>query len=139
MDIKTVIVDASSLDLALGAMGMEEDDSLTTAVLISLFSDGQVNGERGWWGDSYPEQAGDAIAQSQIWLLDRAKRTPAVMQAAQNYANSALTWLVKDGVASSVTATASNPFPDVLALTIAIQRPQGPLTIKISNLWSPYV
>lgn len=29
------------------------DDSLTTSILISLFTDLRVNDERGWWGDDF--------------------------------------------------------------------------------------
>lgn len=124
------IVDAST--------SLEFVNDLTTSVLISLFTDapasdddvipdGTVN-RRGWWGD--PGMG------SKIWLLERAKALPSVAATVESYAQSALAWLVSDGVAASVDASAVRLGPTVLQLTITILRGSGkPIAITFANLW----
>lgn len=143
MDIQTQLITSDSLDWSLGPLGLAEDNSLTTAVLISLFSDARVDGQRGWWGDSYPDSSSDRrLANSRLWLLDRAKQTAETLKNAKTYAEEALAALVEDGVASSVTVTASYPDPQVLQLIITIQKPAhsggGTESFRIDNLWSAY-
>lgn len=143
MDIQTRLLDAQTLDWALGPLGLSADDSLTTSVLIALLTDARVDGQRGWWGDSYPETSAPErrTAASRLWLLDRAKQTPQTLRDARIYAEEALQWLVQDGTAASVTVTPSYPARGVLQLIIVIVRGQtgsGTEQIRIDNLWSLY-
>ena len=112
------------------------DQGLTTAVILSLFTDRQANpgdsipdgttDPRGWWGDmpvDPAQQDGTAPPDhigSRLWLLDRALQTPDTLQKAQAYAREALQWLLDDGVAGSVTATASFPQQGWIELQIVI-------------------
>ncbi|AAC23169.1 hypothetical protein A6J38_02430 [Haemophilus influenzae] len=109
-------------DLVLGTESLLLDDSLTNAIIISLFTDLRVEGERGWWGDSYNDgfQTG-----SKLWTLSRAKQLPEILDDAQLYASQALQWLVDDGVAKSVQVIASNPQMSVLLLEILVVLPDG--------------
>lgn len=144
MDIQTQLITPDALDWSLGPIGLAEDNSLTTAVLISLFSDARVDGQRGWWGDSYPDktQAPRDLASSRLWLLERAKQTPQTLKDAQIYAEAALGWLLEDGLASRVNVVSSYPAPKVLQLIITIQKPAhtggGTESFRIDNLWSLY-
>lgn len=82
---------------------LKSGNDLSTAVIISLFSDRQANADdvipdgsgdpRGWWGD-----VGQYMIGSRLWLLERAKRTQQTIALAQGYIEEALQWLIDDGV-----------------------------------------
>lgn len=114
-----------------------EDGGLRTAVMISLFTDGQARADdavpdgsddrRGWWGDLPRDgQAPDPIG-SRLWLLAREKRTEATRLRAEAYAREALAWLVRDGVASAVDVTAAwgGAAMDQLRLSVRVSRRGG--------------
>jgi phage gp46-like protein len=83
-------------DVALVDSDLASDHGLTTAVLLSLFTDrraedddtppsGDDSDRRGWWADEFAEVEGDKIG-SRLWLLDRSKRTADVALRAEQYA-----------------------------------------------------
>lgn len=97
---------------------MLTDDSLTTEVIISLFTDrraldsddlpGGDSDRRGWWGDSYR----DRPIGSRLWLLSREKTLQSVLDRAAAYALEALTWLKQAGRVNKITVSASQPRED---------------------------
>jgi len=116
------------------------DPSLRTAVIVSLFSDRENDDagsadRRGWWGDALSSVAGDRIG-STLWQLQREKQTDDVLIKAQLAAERALAWLVDDGVARSVKATATFPQRGRLDLAIEIVRPTGRELIRFSDIWA---
>jgi phage gp46-like protein len=146
MDLRTAI-DVTNLrsDWAMAQPQLETDDGLQTAIILSLFSDRLAGDEdtlpdggtdrRGWWGDSFADQAGDRIG-SRLWLLEREKQTPAVLQRARDYARESLQWLLVDGVARSVEVDAEYPQLGMLALTVTITRAQGGAArFRFDNIW----
>lgn len=88
-------------------------DTLTRAVIISLFSwrradgDDQVDGDErmGWWADQFLNDQGDRIG-SKLWELTRRSITNETLVQAQEFSEQALSWLVDDGVCNSVSVTA---------------------------------
>lgn len=106
-------------------------DDLTTAVLISLFTDRVANDDdvipdgstnrRGWWGDL----GQDVPIGSRLWLISRSKLQPSVALQAKGYINEALAWLITDGVAASVNVTTSIVMPNRLNATVDILRVNG--------------
>jgi len=134
-----------SADIALLGADLQTDEGLRTACIISLFSDARAAPDdelpqesadrRGWWGDAYADVPGD-VTGSKLWLLARSKQTQATLNAAQNYAQTCLQWLIDDGVASSVTVAPSIPEPMWLGLSIGIQRPSGPDRSRFDFVWS---
>lgn len=135
-----------AMDWQLAGGNLAADDGLDSAVLISLFTDRRANDDdvlpdaggdrRGWWGDSYNPDSKDRIG-SRLWLLSREKQLAKVLTRAQDYAEEALAWLVADGVASRVTVIASNPRMGLLALDIAIDRPQHPTArYRFERFWN---
>lgn len=106
-------------------------DDLSTAVLISLFTDRRANDDdalpdastdrRGWWGDL----GQDVPIGSRLWLLTRSKLVPAVARAAKDYINEALRWMLDDGVAASISVTTSIVMPSRLYATVEIRRMDG--------------
>lgn len=135
-DIKTILVDITQgAEWLLDGALLAEDDSMDTAVIISLFTDRQADADdklphsqtdwRGWWGDAYLPALADGMTDnigSRLWLLD-GKRTPKNLVLARQYAEEALDWMITDGVASAVSVAASYVRDAILRLDIDISRP----------------
>ena len=119
---------------------------LTSAVLVSLFTDGRApddvalldgsDDRRGWWADTYQEQPIGSL----LWLLARAKKTDAtsLLRRAENYCNAALAWLVTDGIAQTVTAAARWISGTAMGIRIVITEPtgSGTTTFDYSFAWN---
>lgn len=105
-----------ALDISLDGVDLAGDDTLRTAVLLSLLCDRTAQAHevdagadrRGWWADAYASNQGDAFG-SRLWLLARSKQLPATVQRARSYIREALQWLVDDGLASAVDVVAFIP------------------------------
>jgi phage gp46-like protein len=116
--------DLQRTDLVRPIGPLETDAGLDTAVTISLFSDAQRRAtdpaaplRGGWWGDALEA---DAIG-SRLWVFARSGLSPDVLRGIESAAKDALKWLVKDGVATSVTAVATRVGQN-LRLQVAIVR-----------------
>ena len=108
-DVAVQIDETGSADLVLEAGDLKAEPGLQTAVLVSLFSDarlpddepdppyGPATDPRGWWPDTPLDRHG-----SLLWLLERAKTTPATEVDAIRYCEEALAWGIEDGVWESV-------------------------------------
>lgn len=122
------------------------DDSLATAVLVSLFTDVRAGADelppeyrerRGFWGDALLATAGDEQGiGSKLWLLFREKQMDSVAAAAEGYARQALQWLVDDGIAGAVDVTASNSTPGVISLAVSITRADPELVKRVTTCWT---
>lgn len=129
-DIRTVFLDFAG-DWTVSGPALAEDDGLESAVVISLFTDrraqagdplpGAPEDRRGWWGDAFGALDGDRIG-SRLWLLNREKQLPAVVERAREYAQEALAWLIEDGIARAVNVTAEIVRTGVLGLRIEVVR-----------------
>lgn len=126
-------------DCGMEAGDLVAEDSLHTAVILSLFLDRRANDDdilpndsddrRGWWADTVAPMtdygigggsaSGDHIG-SRLWLLSREKQLAGVLERARHYAEEALTWLVEDGVATAVQVTATNPRQGWLVLEVTV-------------------
>ena len=126
--------DAQS-DWRVAGGALQGGDDLTTATLISLFTDRQAqpddilpNGDRrGWWGD--PAMG------SRLWLLARVKHRDEAARLAEEYAEEALAWMVSDGVVAAVSAAASWTSARTLALVVQLQRASG-VTRSLAFSWA---
>lgn len=119
--------DVTSGDMAIDIGG------LRSAVLVSFFTDraappdyqppaGTPYERRGVWVDSYETEP----AGSWLWLLNRVKKTPTLLNTAANYASDSVQWLVRANIASSVTVQAMWLQPTVIGLQPTIIRPRSP-------------
>lgn len=135
MDIQTQFIDfTAGSDYFPGSteQGFAEDDGLATAVLISLFTDARADSpldvgetdKRGWWGDKFSPVPGDRIG-SQLWRLAREKDRPESLLKAKSYAETALVWMVDDGLVSEITVNAWRYRADVLAISVDITPSDG--------------
>lgn len=143
-DIRTFWLDGTG-QWQMAGPGLAEDNGFETAVLISLFTDRRAdpddvlpdNGSdrRGWWADAFPAVDGDLIG-SRLWLLSREKQLPEALSRAKEYAEEALAWMIEDGVADSITATAVKAREGMIGLTVQINRPTGdPARFRFELFW----
>ncbi|PKP89692.1 MAG: hypothetical protein CVT77_17235 [Alphaproteobacteria bacterium HGW-Alphaproteobacteria-16] len=139
-----------SADLVLDGGALATDNGLASALVVSLFSDARARADdplpqpgsdpRGWWGDAFNADPADRIG-SRFWLLTRAKLTEDTAVRARDILREALDWLVADGVASAVEVTTALHRPTAvrpsgaLAITVQIQRPDGPARQRFDFLW----
>lgn len=149
-DIRTVFVDMEhGADYAIESMLLAQDDGLTTAVLLSLFTDrraepddvipGGSDDRRGTWMDAFADAADDRMG-SRLWLLSPAKLLPETVNRVREYCEEALEWMVRDGVARVVSAEAwivrIHPM-GMIGAQIDIVRPDDSTTrYKFDKFWS---
>ena len=116
------MVDRVTADLA-------TDDGLTSAVLISIFSDRRANADdlppgetdrRGWWGDVLTNN--DPIG-SGLWLLQREKRSTEILVRAESYCRESLQWALDDGIATAVAAVAEWTESGWLSICVTLTLP----------------
>jgi phage gp46-like protein len=116
-------------DLVIEGGDLKFGNDLSTAIMISLFTDARARPDdvipsgsdpRGWVGDAI-----DGVPYgSRLWLLERANRTPETLTRAKQYAADALAWLVEDGIAKAVdVVTESQGDCNVLALGVRVTKP----------------
>lgn len=124
--------DSGTGDLAIDGADLAREGSLTTAILLSLFTDRRVSADelpagetdrRGWWGDALSAD-GDRIG-SKLWLLARRKQSPDVLLEAESHAAEALAWMTEDGVATAVDVSATFPDDERLEILAVATRPDG--------------
>ncbi|EBS4105236.1 hypothetical protein ZD86_02390 [Salmonella enterica subsp. enterica] len=117
--------------LALNGHDLLTDNSIGTAVIISLFTDRRAQpsdplpdgttDRRGWWADSFRKRP----VGSRLWLLNREKTLASVVEKTQAYADEALAWLKPAGLVKSVTCTAARVGHDCLRLSVSLVLPDG--------------
>lgn len=118
-------------DLVLNGPDLLTDDSIKTAVIISLFTDRRAQpsdpvpdgttDRRGWWADSFRKRP----VGSRLWLLSREKTLASVVERTAAYADEALAWLKPAGLVTSVTCTAARVVHDRLRLSVSLVMPDG--------------
>jgi phage gp46-like protein len=124
-------------DWSLAEGDLQTGQDLETACLVSLFTDrlatpdfvptDGTSDRRGWWGDVYLDQP----LGSNLWQLERAKKTRSTLGIARDYSIAALQWLIDDGVAQTVavdTAWIGAAGSTLLGIGIAITKPDGTST-----------
>jgi phage gp46-like protein len=142
-DITTVWVPALGRgDWVLKGADLQNGGDLTSAVLISLFTDRVANTDdvitdasgdpRGWWGDvGVPYPIG-----SRLWLLEREKQTNATAARARDYIAEALKWMIDDGVVARFEIDAQFIAPARLAASVIAHRADGAtIAMNFANVW----
>lgn len=120
---------------------IETDEGLETAVNISLFSDAYASEEilpgDDIYRGGYLFDSDDEVTGSLLWTLRREKQLPEAMSKAKTYAQSALKWMLKSGLAESIDVQVSNPHQAVLFLEISIKRPRKqPMKFTYDLAWN---
>lgn len=133
MDITVNFTD-NAFSLLMVGPDLATDNTLRTAVLVSLFSDRRAqtddalpddtDNRRGWWADAFGDIAGD-LTGSRCWLLSRAKQTKETLLNAREYAMEALQWLLDDGIAQALNVSTEWVGAGILGLNISVTLPNG--------------
>lgn len=135
--------DNSVGDLSITDNDLTHEQGLTSAVMISLFTDQRANiddplddpsDRRGWWGDTL-ESDGDRIG-SKLWLLYRQKITTQVLAKIKEYIQDALQWMLDDRVVIDIDITVERNAIDRIYTAIDLYRQKGSkITIAFDDLW----
>jgi len=131
-DVRLVPSD-DMVDLAIVGGDLEADQTLRTAALISLFTHGLADPEddipdgtdlrRGWWAANLLPQEADDFFGSRLWVLSRAKLTNETLGNAENFAEEALEWLIRGGIAEEVAVEASRlDSSSIMVLEVSLVR-----------------
>lgn len=121
----------------LAAYALELEDSLQTAIILSIFTDRRAGRDdrlplreddrRGWVGSEFMGQGfarGTDEWGSALWLVYTGKVAGEVLEQARFAAQESLDWLVRDGIASRVTVVAQW-VGDRLAVRPTIYQPES--------------
>lgn len=125
-----------AFDLAIDRADLASEDTLASAVLVSLLSDRLAatyevkpgEDRRGWWADAYAEN--NHQTGSRLWLLEREKQLPGVVQRCRQYCEEALQWFIEDGLAKAITVTVFVPNSGWLAAMIKFEINDGARTFR---------
>ncbi len=116
-DIKTLFTDLSNgTQYDITALKINEDDSLTTAVIISLFTNkrdltAKPMDAAGWWADDIG---------SLRWTLVREKQTDEVLRKLIQYDKEALQWLIDSRLVKNIDVSATWISRGVLSESITL-------------------
>lgn len=125
-------MNAGISDIAIESGDILGDESLYTAVLISLFTDKRADNVdelpveykvgtdlpdlRGYFGDALE---GESMG-SKLWLLKREKQISRVLVLAKQYAEESLEWLINGNYCRKITVDVENPTRGILELKISL-------------------
>jgi phage gp46-like protein len=140
------MADPKLYDLAVTDEGLETDEGLGTAVLLSLMTWARADAEdpvrdpkdlKGWFGNSYPDVPGDQFG-SKLWICQTMPATPATLELARRYTLEALQWMIVDGIAEETVVELEIQTnvhgQKVLAGRVGIRRPSS-LSLSWYRVW----
>jgi phage gp46-like protein len=102
VDLRLGAADWSQWDVQFDGQDLQTDASLETAILISVWTDAQHNGERGWWGDAYNTKP---VAESLLWTLLGKPANDTNVALGIEYVKKACQWLLDDEWLSALQVT----------------------------------
>ena len=128
-------------DFQLNKGDLLREEGLTTAILISLFTDARAddddeiddkNDKRGWWGDLVsPSPIG-----SKLWQFERVKTTQTTIEQFKNAILECLQWLIDDEVSEKIDVNVYRSGDDRLNFELKIYQTDGNVTaLKFNDLW----
>jgi phage gp46-like protein len=129
-------------DWSLHGSQLQSGNDLTTAILISIFTDriaatddvipDGTNNPRGWWGDDPAHLIG-----SRLWLLDRSKQMTETLARAQGYIAEAIQWLIDDGVVAKFDIVTEWTRSGMIgAQIVAYEQSGAVIALNSSSVWS---
>lgn len=122
--------DGSRADLEFGELDVVTDNSLQSAVILSVFTDKGHEGQRGCWFDTFEQEE----IGSKLWLIEREKKIQDVPAKANDYVRESLTWLISEGVIKTVKVDSFIDEQNRLQIPIWVTKPDG-VTTKFDLEW----
>lgn len=140
--------DDGLIDMAFTTGDVAKDDTLQTAILISLFTDARATPElidpldqdsdlRGFWGDTTSSDSTGSL----LWTMKREKQLVSVLAKARQYVVSALQWMIEDKVAERVEVETSYPQRGWMLIVVQIYRPgsRSPVSYRFNYQWQSQI
>lgn len=127
-DIKMTFASGAG-DIAISNGDISTADDLSTAVLISLFSDARVSSSegtaqgypRGFWGDDV-DDSDPYPTGSLLWTLEGKTIINQTIIDAKKFCEDALEWMIRDEIAKSIDVTVTRTGLESLEIGIVIHR-----------------
>lgn len=143
IDLK-VVADAGTqeFDLQVASNGdLAGVNDLSSAVLVSLLTDGRATAEQmatphlrgGWIGDAIEES--DFELGSLLWTLEPAKLTQGNLTTAASLARDALEWMIEEGIIDQVDVEGQIIGPQEGGLNVTISTSDGVIDSQFIELW----
>ena len=133
-DLKLVF-NAPGIDLDFKNGDLILDNTLTTAVLITLFTDTSESQDTNemtaiWWGNNIQKDLHPLG--SKLWQLHRTSFSEQTLEQTRLYALESLQWLLEDGLVVTLDVQVTSILAQALSLQIKIDE-QQPMKIQ----WKP--
>jgi phage gp46-like protein len=119
----------TGFDLAIDIDDLTSDHSLSTAIIISLFTDLRADDQpekRGWWG---------GVIGSHLWLLGREKLTQETLNKAKTYCEAALQWMVTEKIALAVNISVSRLSLESIQISVDVIKPDAVINFQYAYVW----
>ena len=139
--------DLGRIDARLAYGDLDPGYTLTTAILISLFSDRRApvdldlpdptGSRRGYWADTFAEIEGDQMG-SLLWTLVHRTQSAQTLEAARQYCIEALQWMIEDGVCQRYDVECEYPRLNWMAIGVTVHKPDQTLRYKFNYLWDQF-
>jgi phage gp46-like protein len=128
----TFNADIGGFDIDVVGLDLGQEDTLLTAVVLSLLTDRTAQphevpagtDRRGYWADAFTVINGDQFG-SRVWLLEREKQLQEVVQRARRYFREALQWLLDDGLAQRLDVAGFIPRMGWLVVDVVLGLAEG--------------
>lgn len=131
IDLKLKANSSFQFDIEMSDSDIASEAALETAVIISLFTDKRVDGERGFFGDSLENDSWG----SKIWTLQREKLTDQTKKKLEDYAKESLQWLIDDKIAKKITVESEIVKPARINLLVKIYKGDSVSDHRFDNIW----
>lgn len=135
--------ETQTADILMDGPDLVMDDGMETAVILSLFTDARAakddqipdgsDDRRGFWGDAF-DDAGEGLSGSRLWLLERCTITAENLRRWKDYAQEALAWMLRIGVAKSIDVAVVRIDVSAVSAEIKIYKPNGKL-VTFNYIW----
>lgn len=106
----------------------------TSAVLISLFTEINIDGSVAWWADSVSTDS--ALTGGRFFTIFTAKNTNDNLNQLHDFALESLQWLIDDGIAKAITFSFVRLTNKLVSITITITQPDNTETnVRFNINW----
>lgn len=97
------------------------ENGVISSILISLFTDARVSGDRGFWASSFE----GIDFGSKLWSLMRETQSSESLELARRWTEQALNWIVDDGLVQDLSVNVSYPKRGVISIVITFKNLEG--------------
>ena len=126
-DVQLVRKSDGIFDLSVSDNKFDTIDGFETAIIVSLLTDARApassvqtpSRRRGWVGNVLTAASGRELG-STLWLFHQSRLTDAVLNEIVIAAQESLNWMVEDGIAKSVAASATVLKNDRRGITVDV-------------------